>query len=221
MKPQTSRIGIFGKSGCGKSTFAKQTIKTINRLIVYDPLGEYQNEGCVVVRNVSELLRAARSNHFKIAYQPGIEANHVKELAAVAKTVFLIQKPYSEGRNYPQITLLIEEMSQSVPNFTSGDTMVMQNVANMGRHAGINLIGISQRPANVNTTFRGCLIDTYYFALEELNDIEAVAQRIGRENAHKLLRYPPHHAIHYREGKTELHVNAGFKNLLKSGTGGV
>lgn len=207
IKGQTKRIGIFGKSGCGKSTLAKQMMASVDRLVVYDTLCEYEENGCAVARSVVELLKMAKKPRFKIAYQPAIDAEHEKELRKVAEALLLIQKPYCDGRNYPQITLLVEEMSLSVPNKTGGDVRIMQNLANMGRHYGINLIGISQRPANVNVTFRASLTEFYFFSLVNKNDIDEVAGIIGRENAEMLKRLPNHQAFRYSDGKIENHIN--------------
>ena len=207
IKGQTKRIGIYGRSGCGKSTLAKQLMKDIDRLVVYDTLCEYEEQGCKVARSIVQLLKLARQRRFKIAYQPAIDACHEKELRKVAEALLLIQKPYQEGKIYPQITLLIEEMSLAIPNKTGGDVQIMQNLANMGRHYGINLIGIAQRPANVNATFRGSLTEQYFFNLVEPLDVDEVAKKIGRENAELLRRLPNHQAFRYSDGKIENHIN--------------
>ena len=207
IKGQTKRVGIFGKSGCGKSTLAKQMTAGMERLVVYDTLCEYEENGCDIVHSVIDLLKKMKKRRFKIAYQPSIDVEHEKELRKVAEALLLVQKPYCEGKIFPQTTLLIEEMSLSVPNKTGGDVRIIQNLSNMGRHYGINLIGVSQRPANVNVTFRASLTEFYFFSLVNKNDIDEVAGIIGRENAEILKKLPNHQAFRYSDGKIENHMN--------------
>ena len=83
----------------------------------------------------------------------------------------------------------------------------MQNLANMGRHYGINLIGIAQRPANVNATFRGSLTEQYFFSMVEPLGIDEVGKKIGRENAEMLRKLPNHQAFRYSDGRIENHFN--------------
>ncbi len=209
IKGATTRIGIYGTSGCGKSTLAKQLIKSIERIIVFDPMAEYEAQGFTVVKSVVDLLKHSKSKKFKLAYQMNVDAKHSDELAKVAQAVFLVQKPYAEGKNFPQMTFLIEEMALSIPNVQNAKSLsYMTNMANMGRHFGINLIGIAQRPANVNTTVRACFTENYFFMMNLMNDIQAVSEFIGKTNANKILQLNRHEAIHYMEGKTiEKHKN--------------
>lgn len=197
-------IGIWGRRGSGKSTRAKMLIKGNNRLVVYDPILEYGKEGCQVVNSIKNMLIAIKKgwqNGFKIAYQPGQDDDHVDNLAKICEYLTKVQQPYFEERDNRKITFVIEEMSLSVPNRNDPRLNKMLNLCNIGRHYGLEVIGISQRLAEVHTTFRSNTHENYFFALSSAVDINAAAQIIGKSHAEQLLTVPTHCGFKFCDGK--------------------
>ncbi len=65
-----------------------------------------------------------------------------------------------------------------------------------GRHAGVEIIGVTQRPALVSADFRGNVIETYCFALAFDED-----QRVmGRRYAPSIAALAGHKYLHFRDG---------------------
>ena len=52
---------------------------------------------------------------------------------------------------------------------------------NIAREWGVEVIGVSQRPAQANPDFRGNATRNYYFHLSDGNDVSAVKSKIGAE----------------------------------------
>lgn len=204
--------GIWGRRGTGKSTCAKDLIDNTRRLIVYDPLFEYGQEKCAIVSSIEKMIIAIKKGWytgFRIAYQPETGSNHVNNLAQICKYLLRVQQPYREEMINEKITLVIEEMSLSVPNQNRPELRNFLDTCNIGRHYGIEIIGISQRPAEVHTTFRSNATDNYFFALGTAVDIDAAAKIIGKENAQKLTLAPTHCGLLSENG-----VVKAFRNRL-------
>ena len=64
---------FFGTSGSGKSHAIKETIKKENRVLIFDPEGEYQAEGFKPFERVGDFAKAVASNPDKMRYT--LEAN--------------------------------------------------------------------------------------------------------------------------------------------------
>lgn len=107
----------------------------------------------------------------------------------------------SLGQDEWQITLVIEEMNpgypaQALPAHFHG----MARVCNQGRHYGVNVIGVTQRPALVSATFRGNISEAYIFPLSWGEDKNAILQMLGREHADGLTRLQDYRCLHWRNG---------------------
>lgn len=205
-------IGIWGKRGSGKSTRAKMLIKNLDRLVVYDPVLEYNKEKCIVVNSIKNLLIAIKrgwKSGFRIAFQPDESADHVQNVADLCTYLTKVQQPYFDEKTNDKITFLIEEMSLSVPNKNDPRLSKILNLCNIGRHYGLEVIGISQRLAEVHTTFRGNTYENYFFALKGAVDIDAAAKILGKEKAERLLSVPVHCGLHELNGEI-----TAIKNML-------
>lgn len=202
--------GIWGRRGTGKSTCVKKLIKTIDRFIVYDPLYEYDKENCKVVSSIKQMLiliKKGWTKGFKIAYQPETGTDHIENIAEICKYLLKVQQPYKDERIDKKITLIVEEMSLSVPNRNEPRIKTFLDTCNIGRHYGIEIIGTSQRLAEVHTTFRSNAIENYFFALGAAVDIDAAAKIIGKDNAQKLISAPVHCGLYFNNGNI-----TAFKN---------
>lgn len=203
MNKDAKIIGIWGRRGSGKSTRAKEIIKNVNRLVVYDPILEYHKEGCIIVNNIKDMLILIKKHWikgFKITYQPDDNDDHVENVSKLCEILKKIQKPYFDEKLDLKITFVIEEMSLSVPNRNDPRLNQILNMCNIGRHYGIEIIGISQRLAEVHTTFRSNTFENYFFALASAVDINAASQIIGKDNAQLLLKTEPHCGLKFSNG---------------------
>lgn len=188
------RLGVWGASGSGKSSKVKQLLRNRSRLIVFDPLAEYAAE-LPGLRNVEHkqasdldkvrLAMKANWAGFKVAYVPpaGKEA---AALSALSKLLMAAQQPFKDGkRGAKMLTLVVEEMNLSFP--VSGGAQKCPGFADIcsrGRHYGIEVIGVSQRIAEVSTRFRANNDETIILRQKGPNDIKAAAAELGTTEAH-------------------------------------
>ena len=185
-REQAIRIGLFGASGTGKTYRANQLAQTCRRLIIFDPLGEFaRGEGAQVYDNLRSLSAAIRNNWrkgFRFVFLP-TWGNEEKALAALSRVIINLQTPYNMGASNTKITLLVDELDLSFPCFARmrDRTTPFGFLCNRGRHYGVNLIGISQRPAQVDICFRANLSSVYFFRLAEPADFDAAIKMLGRD----------------------------------------
>lgn len=187
-KEQGYRIGIFGASGCGKTTQSRELIKNCNRLIVFDSiLGEWRDNSkkwlpnSIVVDSLESLRMAVVKRWqkgFKIVFVPTF-SKEKKQLDEVARFVLAIQSGFGVVHS-AKLTFLIDEAQECIPSGT-GQTWGNHGaimIARMSRKKGVNAIFLSQRVKSVDINIRANLDATYIFRLEELADINEANQII-------------------------------------------
>lgn len=184
---QAQRVGIFGASGSGKTTKARELTKHLKRVVFVDPLGDFTTAGgAVVIAGDLESLKAEiikrYTTGFKIVFVP-VFGSVEKQLDAICYFLVRMQAGYLAGFHNAQITLVVDELDEGFP---SG--VMMRNTKNgfgylckRGRHYGINLVGISQRTAQVDVCFRGNLSALYLFRHADPIDTQKAIDLIGRE----------------------------------------
>lgn len=201
------RIGVWGRSGSGKSSYAKRLLKGRGRVVIFDPLDEYGREGFKTVRSVDAVRMAMRKNWsgFRVAYVPPA-GGEARALSALCRLLFAAQAPYRQSGRGQGITLVVEEMNMSFP-VAGGDKICpgFAEVCSRGRHYGIEVIGLSQRIAEVSTRFRGNCTETVCFAQKGPRDLKAASDELGvavtRVQALENLSYLHEQAGSVTEGK--------------------
>lgn len=211
-KKDAKIIGIWGGRGSGKSTRTKELIAALDRVIVVDPIGDYAKEkGFREFRTLQGMYRAIRAGWntgFKCCLNLAGTEDPEATLLALSRDLFLIQRPYYEGKDKRKITLVVEEMSVLVPNITKAknDRAFLQ-LCNLGRHYGVEIIGVSQRMAQVHTDFRGNTAEDYFFRLRAEVDYNSAAQLLGRAHVDTLRGLSAHQFIHFKDGEVKKGIN--------------
>jgi DNA helicase HerA-like ATPase len=177
-KNTQGRVGIWGASGSGKSAYTKKRLKGRKRVVVFDPLEEYSGKKVSTIKGVErEMVR--RWADFVISYSPqiGKEAANLNDLS---RFLLAVQRPFKEGKKGRPLTLVVEEMNSSFP--VSGGAAkcpYFAEICSRGRHYGIEVFGVSQRLAEVDTRFRGNCTETVVFRQKGIRDKTAAAAEIG------------------------------------------
>lgn len=198
------RIGVWGRSGSGKSTRAKAIIAKAARAVVFDTQREYGELAGFVTANTIDQVRQEMAKRwrgsFKIAYVPPA-GNEKAALDRLSKLLRLAQTPFFEGSDQRQLSFLVEEMWKSYPvTSLPADMQGFTLLCSEGRHYGIELIGVSQRIAAVSTNFRGNCTETYVFRQKGPRDIKAAADELGDVQPAQIQALQPHHYIHEKDG---------------------
>lgn len=186
---------VVGSSGTGKTKWAISAIGGLDRVVAFDPEEEFcQLPGFVQVRSLDKLkalLALAWDGAFRIAYIPR-DLHEEADLHGVSLLVEALGEAYRTGRTEKMVMLVVDELNLSFPNPPKPKYSGFARICSKGRKRGINVIGVSQRPAEVATRFRGNLDGVRCFALSLPNDWDAVREIMGPDAeaaARKLPRF--------------------------------
>ncbi len=167
---------VYGRRGSGKSTLTKGMIKGKPKLVAFDPRAEYGGKGWVRCRTVKAVKKAMGERWwkgFKISYVPDA-GDEMACLSRLCELLWAAQSVYETGEDTRKLTLVVEEADLSFPSRPMPrDQSWMIRVCNQGRHAGIEAIAVTQRPAQLNMAFRGNAARTFCFALAWPEDQKA------------------------------------------------
>jgi hypothetical protein len=137
-------FGVMGSTGCGKSMWVKTTLlrKSDRRVAIWDYKREYQNYADLVTENLKEAILSMQKTGFRVAFRPSFDDSlrikqfdlfckaiwHAKNTKAVMEELAMVTTPQRAPAGWKQLTC-------------------------SGRSEGITIIGLSQRPAQVDKDF--------------------------------------------------------------------
>lgn len=176
------RVGVWGASGSGKSSYVKAALEKRRRVVVFDPQAEYSGKRLSNLEAVRKEMRANWSG-FRISYTPPA-GKEPQALSALCRLLLAAQRPFKEtGRGSP-LVLVVEEMNLSFPvSGGAARSPGFAEVCSRGRHYGIEVWGVSQRIAEVDTRFRGNCTETVVFRQKGQRDQQAASLEIGGKPA--------------------------------------
>lgn len=203
---QGERYGIFGASGSGKTTKARQIIKRCNRLIVFDSVknewaqkaGEWLGRGAVVCYTLQDLKAALVKRWrkgFKIVFVPPF-GREIAALHEVASVIWQAQAGFGR-EHWAKITFFVDEAQEGAPaglkqRYPAHGAL---RLAVMGRARGINFIVASQRIKSVDINIRSNLTGLYIFRLADLADVQEARRLLMGKNAGEI----PNYAYFYKD----------------------
>lgn len=205
-KEQGERFGLFGASGSGKTTKARELVRNCGRLIVFDSIkGEWSQNAhswlgnATVVDNFSDfigVLQRKWQKGFKIVFRPqfGREMQNLHDLAGI---IWQAQSGFGINHN-AKITLFVDEAQECAPSGLKYKfpTHGALRLSQMGRGRGINFIVASQRIKSVDINIRSNLTGIFIFRLSDLADIqEARRVLLGKGDAGSI----PNFAYFYKD----------------------
>lgn len=194
---------IYGRRGSGKSTYAKENFT--QRVIAFDPQGEYPGAVVMAGDDITPLAKAAARDwaSFRLAWRMGLSddladgKDYPEELHRLAKQVWRLQAGFGRDHN-DQVTLLIDEANLSVPveRMVKGSRAIME-LALQGRHRGINLVAVTQRPALISADLRGQASEVITFALAQPDDMAIMRKIMQSADVDRLASMPDHHYLRW------------------------
>ena len=202
------RMAIYGRSGSGKSYYAKKLIAGMDRIVCFDPEDEYGSlKGFMQVSSLDDLLELLSDNwdkNFRVAFVPAAMREEA-QLHEVSQLLERMQQPYLNHKTDKKVTLLVDELNLSFPLNAKPEYDGFARLCSRGRKRGINIIGITQRPAEVATRFRGNIDRLACFALSVPNDFSVIRGTIGAEAEDKVRGLERYGHIFFEEGKLTVH----------------
>lgn len=205
MRRDPGHIGIWGRTQSGKTTRAKMILRDRSRVVVFDPLNEYGDVAPIHAANLNAVLSAIDARwrgSFGIRYVPASHSDASACLDALARLLRDVQAPYQEGRDDRHLTLMVDELAASAPNIRRPRS-AFNALCARGRHFGIELIGSSQRMAEVTTSFTGNTTTDYFFPLRSAADYDRAVALIGKHHLAELRSLEPHTCLRYEHGRIE------------------
>ena len=206
MKKDAEIIGIWGGRGSGKTTRQIELMQDRDRVIVLDPIGSFKAKGFKTVRSLPAMYQEIKdgwATGFRVIVRtPSNEAACISLMQQLSRALFIIQRPYYQGRDKRKITLVIDEAHKFFPNrrMTPAEQEPLEDIIALGRHYGIEMISASQRLAKVWTEYRGNCSQHYFFMQGDHSDFSAVLSIIGTENRDALRGLEVHQYLHKGQG---------------------
>lgn len=191
---------IFGRSGSGKSTLLKALLRGRRRVVIFDPMGEHDGARADSLSDVLAAIRRGWRSDFRVRYVPGPMASLPDALDGLAALVRDCQRPFIDGAETRVVTLAVDELAAAFPNRQAPGSP-FGALCSRGRHFGVALIGTSQRPAEVSTTFRGNAGRTFFFSLADHVDVQAASAKLGPAAASRLLSFEAHRYLCAVDGR--------------------
>ena len=112
------RIGVWGRSGSGKTSWAKQYLRRRRRVVIFDPQGDFGDLAKVTIEHdrpealdTVRLAMAADPAGFVISYRPP-SGREPAALNALAAGLWQAQSRFRAGdKRAGLITLVVEDIS--------------------------------------------------------------------------------------------------------------
>lgn len=163
---------VIGASGTGKSSYIKgELLREYSRLLVWSPLEKTDQYAkfCngVTVDKITDLVAALKAGRKAIVYVPKGKDKEVKnQFGLFCRVVWEL-----EGA-----TVLVEELSRvTMPSWSPP---AWKNLSTAGRHQGLTIIGVSQRPAQIDKDFLGNCTEIRCYRVNYDSDCKAMADAL-------------------------------------------
>lgn len=174
---------FFGARGQGKSTLAKALLAHLapRRLLIFDPMDEYDGQAERVAELRALLARVRAERSFGLRYVPPSILN--EQLAARFDALCSI------AYDARDVCLLVEELQ--LVTRPSWAPPAWAECTLRGRHRGVAIVGLSQRPALVDKNFLGNCTRVSTCRLNFEDDVLTLARLLGvpRERVAALARW--------------------------------
>lgn len=189
---------VFGMKGSGKSYFVQRCIKSVPRLIVFDPKRSYRKAGVadVVISDGGEVgrkkllayLAPRHATRFRVIYEPA-PLQEVEELHEVSRLIELLQEPYLNEESDLKTMLVVEEAHTASPNPPNPKFNGFARLVTMGRESGIDIIPVTQRPQAISMFIRDNADRVACFQVSGEPAVEAAARTMAAaENPTEAIR---------------------------------
>ena len=168
--PRPDKVVILGKSGSGKSSLAKALVRSIPRVLIFDPLDEYGAPHAIRDASPKELYAYIKTRRrFCVSYVPGKDLEREFE--------FTCWIAYVVGN----LTFVADELDQCCTSAWSGPRF--GKLLRRGRHQGVGLVSISRRPTEIPKDVTANSYRMIVFKSDENRDLVYYRQRFGAHAA--------------------------------------
>ena len=190
-KLERADIILFcGTSSCGKGHKAKQLTAKETRLLVFDIASDWdsqKNNVDIIKDDVSAVMVAIKKKSFRIAYRP-----HIRD--EKGQWELLNELVMAMG----SMCYLTDELSELATSKRQVESWKI--LCKRGRHSGIKLRAITDRPAETDKSIISHATEIYVGQLVEPSDLAPLRARMGIDKAAKITALPLRKLLHWKKG---------------------
>lgn len=181
-----TRVRLFvGMPGSGKTFLFSEQLKDMDRLIVFDPAADYKLASIKAYPRISDIVPELRKDAFRIR----LESDSREMLEAVSEICW----------NVGNVTLAVDELSLFCGPNSIG--YHFGKALRLGRHRRVNVLGTTQRPADIHTIFKSVANQWFLFQTYNPRDIDYLSS--FAPNAERLLNLAQYARLEWTPGEKE------------------
>lgn len=180
MKAESNVQLIFGRKGSGKSTLGENLMSVYRRVIFFDFLNEHSKSAKFKVRSARDFIafdkKHPNTSVIFASYTFEDESEHSEEVEAILNYL------YKTGENTDknaETVLFFEEGQFYFPEKLL--TFTLKKIITGGRHAQLNMIITTQRPAQISKALVSSADIVYMSFIWEKNDYEYIKRSFPQE----------------------------------------
>lgn len=163
-------LAVIGATGSGKSVYVKNYVlkKSDRRLWIWDYKREYQGYADLITENLQSAMLELKKPAFRVAFRPSFD-DKIR-----ARQFDLFCRAAWHAKN---CIVLVEELGMVTTPQRAPAGWKM--ITTTGRSEGLSVIGISQRPAQIDKDFFSNCSEIHCGLLNDRNDIKTMANVLG------------------------------------------
>lgn len=195
----TDCVTVLGTRGTGKSTLARNISGMWPRSIVIDPVSDW-TDGEVIYsfENLAHRLielKKEDANKFRIIFRFNPDQEN-------KETIF--NEILRLAFHFKNLQVVIDEIQLfSTPHFLPN---YLKNLLFIGRHNGISLVCITQRPGQLNKSILAQSFHVFVGQLHEKNDLRAISDFVNISQE-KIINLPKFNFFHFSPGENIKIIN--------------
>lgn len=165
-------IIVYGKSGSGKTTYAKNYLKNHKRIVIIDPQSEYD---CgLIFFELGDLIKY---------YVLNISSTSDFCFICRFETDFEHEYLFKVCKIIGNLLLVVEEAEIYISPYAKSSNFL--DLCRYGRHQNISLLGIARRSAELSINFRALVTKIISFKQTEPSDLKYL-ETLGLTNLDEL-----------------------------------
>lgn len=184
-------IGVIGASGMGKGVYVKGELRRVPRsrpIIVWSLLERTDNYAAIIggqcVHTITALVEAIKAGKTRLVFVPNGNTKELKlQFDRFCRVVWEL-----EGW-----VVVVEELSNVTT--ASWAPPAWKKISTAGRHRGLRVYGIAQRPAQTDKDFFGNCTEIHCYAVGSVRDAKVMADTMFC-TPQEIMALPKFHYLH-------------------------